>query len=451
MLPRAILILSVYLLSVASTMPTTSAAESQPELKILCTAVKTYDPLAWLMGNDRFSSDAKIFVSEGGAQRPLVLEFAETADPAVSFDGKSVLFAAKPHANDSWQIWEIGLEEGNPRRVTQGKEDCIRPLYLPGARIVYARRVDGRFMIETSDMSGASMLPLTYISSNSIPSDVLRDGRILFESGYPLGTDGSPEIYTVYSDGSGTESYRCDHGDARHGSKQAKSGDIVFTAHHGLAKFTSAKAQQLSISAPVGDYAGGFAETASGELLVSWRPNSLSAFRLMRWMPGSQKLVTVLARSGANLIQPTLIQSRAVPNRHPSGLHDWPNANLLCLNAYTSKYQFAQGSIASVRLYTRGSDGRSRLLGTAPVERDGSFFVQVPSDQPLQIELVDASGKSLKSESGFFWMRRGEQRGCVGCHAGPETAPENAVPMVLLNSTTPADVTGSAAQSVGGH
>ena len=140
-----------------------------------------------------------------------------------------------------------------------------------------------------------------------------------------------------------------------------------------------------------------------------------------------------------------------MPNRHPSGLHDWPNANLLCLNAYTSKFRFAPGSIHSVRVYTQGENSDTKLLGSAPVEKDGSFFVQVPGDQPLQIELLDASGKTLKRESGFFWMRRGEQRGCVGCHAGPETAPENAVPAVLLKSITPADLTGNAQNASGGH
>ena len=55
------------------------------------------------------------------------------------------------------------------------------------------------------------------------------------------------------------------------------------------------------------------------------------------------------------------------------------------------------------------------------MERDGSFFVQVPTDQPLQIELLDGSGKTVKRQEGWFWMRRGEQRACVGCHAGPET------------------------------
>ena len=140
-----------------------------------------------------------------------------------------------------------------------------------------------------------------------------------------------------------------------------------------------------------------------------------------------------------------------MPNRHPSALHDWPHANLLCLNAYTSKYQFTPGSIHTVKMYTRDAEGTVTPLGTAPVERDGSFFIQVPTEKPIQIEMLDATGKTLKRESGFFWMRRGEQRGCVGCHAGPETAPENAVPMILLKSTTPADMTGAAAQSAGGH
>jgi hypothetical protein len=206
------------------------------------------------------------------------------------------------------------------------------------------------------------------------------------------------------------------------------------------------------MSAPVGDYSGDGAEAARGDWIVSWRPSAKRFFQLVRWTPGSHELRPVFSSPDANVVEPTLLASRAVPNRHPSGLHDWPNANLLCLNAYTSKYPFAPGSIRSVRLYTRDSAGNAKLLGTAPVERDGSFFVQVPGELPLQIELVDASGKTLKREAGFFWMRRGEQRGCVGCHAGPETSPENAVPMILLKSTTPADLTGATSQNAaGGH
>jgi len=454
---RSILALVFLLIAIAPAKPATESAASSTDSPLLYTVAKNYDPLAWLRGADRFSADASIYISEGSHQHLLIPAFSASADPSLSFDGKRVLFAGKEHPQDFWQIWELDLSEGKPRRVTSSSDDCIRPFYLPDHRIVYAQKIDERFVIEATDLAGGKPLPLTYISANSLPTDVLRDGRILFEAGYPLGTDGTPELYTVYSDGSGIESYRCDHGPARHSGRQSSAGDIVFATTEGLARFTSARAQQVSISAPYGEYAGDVTESVSGDWTVSWRTNAEAAFRLMRWVPGSAKLEPVFAQnestqSAANMLQPTLLASHSVPNRHPSGLHDWPNANLLCLNAYTSKYQFSEGSIHSVRMYTRDAGGTTRLLGTAPVERDGSFFVQVPNDRPLQIELVDADGKTLKRESGFFWMRRGEQRACVGCHAGPETAPENAVPMILLKSTTPADMTGAAAQSAaGGH
>ncbi len=449
MLPRSILVFALLLVTIATARPATETAATA-DLPLLYTVAKSYDPLAWLPGADRFSPEAAIYIRDGNSQRPLVPGFAASADPAVSFDGERVLFAGKVHAQDSWQIWEIALGEGKPRRMTSGSDDCVRPLYLPGDRIVYARKTAGRLVIETSDLSGAKTLPLTYISSNSLPTDVLRDGRILFESGYPLGTNGTPEIYAVYSDGSGIESYRCDHGAARHGGKQ-ESADIVFATARGLSRFTSARAQEVSISAPQGEYAGDVIETPSGEWILSWRPNTTSQFRLMRWTIGARELKPLVAQPDANIVQPTVIAPHVIPNRHPSGLHDWATANLLCLNAYTSKYQFAPGSIHSVRVYTHEADDVTKLLGTASVEHDGSFFVQLPGDKPVQIELLDAAGKTLKRESGFFWMRRGEQRGCVGCHAGPETAPENAVPMILLKSTTPADMTGAAAPSAGGH
>jgi len=431
-----------------------AAAAGTDSFSFLYTVTKHYEPLAWMHGADRFPSGASVFLRESlrdaTGQRALVPDFAASADPAVSFDGQRVLFAGKLKAQDPWQIWEIALAGGAPRRITSGSEDCVRPFYLPEDRVAYARRTAGRFVIEAVDLAGGKPLPLTYGPTNYLPTDVLRDGRILFEAGYPLGADATPEIYTVYSDGSGMESYRCDHGTAHHQGKQVSSGDVVFASASGMARFTSARAQEIRISAPAGEYAGDLAETSSGDWLLPWRPDAKAPFQLMLWTPGAGALRPAVAEQNADVVQPTLLTERAVPNRHPSGLHDWPNANLLCLNAYTSKSQFAAGSIHSVRLYMRDSTGTTKLLGTAPVERDGSFFVQVPTEQALQIELLDGAGKTLKRESGFFWMRRGEQRGCVGCHAGPETAPENAVPMILLKSTTPADMTGTNAHSAAG-
>jgi hypothetical protein len=449
--------------------PRQFAASSGADSPLLYTVASSYDPLAWLHGGDRFGGSATIFVKDSRGRQPLVSDFAASADPAVSYDGAIVMFAGKQKPQETWQIWEISLAGGKPRRITSCNDDCIRPFYLPENRIAYAKKIDGHFIVEAATLvdgnAAAPVVRLTYGPGNSLPTDVLRDGRILFEATYPLGSpseaSGMPELYTVYSDGSGVESYRCDHGTARHAGKQMSSGDIVFASHSGLGRFTSALAQEVPIAAPAGEYAGDPAQTASGNWLLSWRLDGKAKFQLMQWTDRAGRtllsapagsLRPLIVEPNANVIQPTPIIQRAMPNRHPSGLHEWSYANLLCLNAYTSKYKFAEGSIHSVRLYARDAGGDARLLGTAPVETDGSFFLQVPADQPLQIELLDASGKILKRQSGWFWMRRGEQRACVGCHAGPETAPENAVPMILLKSTTPADMTGAAAQpSGGGH
>lgn len=448
MSPRFILACLLVLVSLGAARPATEPPNVGSPL--LYTAASSYEPLAWMRGADRFSSDAAIYVHDNAGKHQLVPGFASSADASVSFDGQRILFAGKAHAQDPWQIWEIAAAGGDPRRITSLPEDCIRPLYLPEGRIVYARKIAGRFVIETKELESSKTLRLTYIPSSALPTDILRDGRILFESAYPLGSDGNPEIYTVYSDGSGVESYRCDHGPTRHSGHQNSAGDIIFASSHGVARFTSARAQQINVAAPAGEYGGDIVEAPSGDWLASLRPKSKTPFQLMRWRAGTNRVQPVLTQPNANLVQPTLIAERSAPNRHPSGLHDWPNANLLCLNAYTSKYQFATGSIHAVRLYTADSEGKAKLLGTATIERDGSFFLQVPTEQPIQIELLDSAGKTLKRESGFFWMRRGEQRACVGCHAGPETSPENAVPMILLKSTTPSDMTGATPLSAGG-
>lgn len=442
MRPRSLLATFLSVLAFGLAKPMTEASANNEPTAFLYTVAKHYEPLAWMKGADRFASGAIIFVNDTVGRHPLVPSFAASADPAVSFDGERVLFAGKQKASEPWQVWEMPLG-GEPRRVTSGPEDCIRPFYLPGNHLVYARRTAGRFEIEAMDLAGGKPLPLTYGPASFLPTDVLRDGRILFEAGHPLASEDTAELYTVYPDGSGLESYRCDHGPARHLGKQVKSGDIVFATSAGLARFTSARAQEDSIAAPAGDYAGDVAEVPSGDWLLPWRPNRKSRFQLEIWRPGTAAHHMSVAERDADVIQPVMLGGAITPKRFPSGLHDWPNANLLCLNAYTSKYQFPAGAIHSVRVYARDGEGGTRLLGTAPVESDGSFFVQVPTEQALQIELLDASGRTLKRQAGYFWMRRGEQRVCVGCHAGPETAPENAVPKILLRSTTPADMTGT--------
>jgi hypothetical protein len=151
---------------------------------------------------------------------------------------------------------------------------------------------------------------------------------------------------------------------------------------------------------------------------------------------------TVLTESGEDLVESVLVAPRTRPKHHPSGLHDWSYANMMALDARQSREGDLKAAPASVRLETL-DDGHTVVTGTAPVEADGSFFVKTPADKPIRFALLDDKGAVVRQERGWFWIRRGEQRYCVGCHTGPDRSSENRVPAVLLRTTTPVDLSGA--------
>lgn len=427
-----------------------------PAVPVIVTAAPVYEPLAELRGHERFPQGAQLLMVRDGKAEPLVAGFAATADADVSFDGKRVLFAGRQASGDPWQIWELTLEDHSVRRVIATATDAERPLYLPGGRMVWAERVPWGFQLESAEdghvparaplnpTAGPGVLPLTYTQASAFPATVLADGRILFEAGFPLGSGSTAELYLVYADGSGVESYRCDHGRARWGGTQLASGDVVFTHGDSLARFTSPVAHEVKIVAPRAEYAGAMAETGSGAWLVSARTGAGARFALKMWKPGTAALETVFTVSRKDIVEPVLLAPRTPPRRHPSGLHPWDYANMLVLDARLSREGDLKKAPASVRLETMNAGGQAVVTGTAPVETDGSFFVKVPADQPIRFALLDEKGVVLRREHGWFWIRKGEQRICVGCHTGPERASENRVPDVLLRTTTAVDLTGTA-------
>ncbi|MGD0940026.1 MAG: hypothetical protein ABR905_09965 [Terracidiphilus sp.] len=413
-----------------------------PKADIIVTATPAYEPLAALRGEERFPKGAQLLSVHVGKAEPLITGFAATADANVSFDAQTVFFAGKKTADDPWQIWELTLVDHSLRKIVADANDAIRPLYLPGGRLVYAHRTDKGYRLEAAQLDGSAVQPLSFLQASAIPESVLKDGRILFEAGFPLGSGSTPELFLVYSDGSGVESYRCDHGSARWGGTQLASGDLVFTHGATLARFTSPLAAEQPIVAPRADYAGAIAETANGAWLMSARAGAGTRYALKLWKPGAAALQTLLAQSGEDIVEPVLVAARTTSKRHPSGLHDWSYANLMALDARQSREGNLRVAPASVRLETQDAQGHAVVTGTAPVETDGSFYVQTPADKPIRFALLDEKGAVLLQEHGWFWIRRGEQRYCTGCHAGPERTPENRLPAVLLLTTTPADLTG---------
>ncbi|MCL4207250.1 MAG: PD40 domain-containing protein [Pirellulaceae bacterium] len=57
-----------------------------------------------------------------------------------------------------------------------------------------------------------------------------------------------------------------------------------------------------------------------------------------------------------------------------------------------------------------------RILGTVPVEADGSVYFAVPADRFVYFQLLDERGMMVQSMRSGTIARPGERIGCVGCH-----------------------------------
>jgi len=77
------------------------------------------------------------------------------------------------------------------------------------------------------------------------------------------------------------------------------------------------------------------------------------------------------------------------------------------------------------------SEGVKRILGTVPIDADGSVAFRAPSGKPLHFQLLDENYRALQTMRSFTGVMPGERRGCLGCHelhsATPETASHSIV------------------------
>ncbi len=71
------------------------------------------------------------------------------------------------------------------------------------------------------------------------------------------------------------------------------------------------------------------------------------------------------------------------------------------------------------------SDGVKRILGTVPIEPDGSVAFHAPPGISLHFQLLDERGRALQTMRSFVGVMPGEHRGCLGCHESHSRAPAN--------------------------
>jgi hypothetical protein len=413
----------------------------------------------------RFPSGSRIvrLPSESKQAVDLTPEFFAAADPQVEFSGAKVLFSAQKNGGEKWQIWEMNADGSGKRQITNCTEDCVRAAYLPAGEIVFtvASLTNGRqkSYLAVSKTDGLQMHPITFGPGNFWLETVLRDGRVLASASSPLQEDETAGktrlLYTLRPDGAALESLRCDHQpSARRGeAAELEDGSVIFV------KRSNTRETE----------AGALAEVRRGDSGESAVGNRAAQYRSPRPLSGDRLVVSrAAAAQGASpakfdlyafdlkkQVDGELIYSdaklssiQAVPLiANPVPKHFWSTLNLdaksgyfISLNSYDSLESVngkLTAAIARVRVMSLESSGGERNLGEAPVEKDGSFYVEVLANQPVRFELLDGNGKTIVAERSWIWTRPGEQRGCPGCHGDKALAPENRWPLTLKRFDTP--------------
>ena len=408
-----------------------------------------------------------------GKPQSLTSDFFAAADPRISPDGTHVLFSGKKTTDTPWQIWEMDVDGTGPRQVTHCAGDCLQPAYLARGLFAYtalpgwfnmptssSSKTEGGSQIWVSALDGSDAHPITFGPGDYQVETVLKNGTILATARSPLlppnGRSADRELYTLRFDGTALSTLRCDHQHpaVRKQAKELDDGSIVFVKDSAsypsvggqLAWIRRGALHNEPLTAPA--ILTSSPQPMAGEELLVTRlsptvAGAATRSRIYSFNSASGKFGTpAYEASKLAAVEAVPVAAHEAPVWYWSTLNpDLKRGYFICLNARLGQ-DFPGGKIATklarVRVLTLDSATRHEsVLGEAPVEEDGSFYIAVPPDQPVRFEVLDAAGHVVRGQRSWIWARSGEEHGCVGCHEDRAVAPENRWPMALQRFDTP--------------
>jgi hypothetical protein len=154
--------------------------------------------------------------------------------------------------------------------------------------------------------------------------------------------------------------------------------------------------------------------------------------------------------------EPLPVRPRLQPPVVPS-YADWDGpqeGNFLLQDVYRGLADVPRGAITRLRivgvppkvqphmnepaLSVSREDPGKYVLGTVPVESDGSAHFRVPSGIPLLFQALDAEGYAVQTMRSLTYVQPGEVLTCVGCHEPRNSSPPNsALPLAARRPPSP--------------
>ncbi len=476
---------------------------------------------------------------ESGSLAGRKMDFGSFLSPAISYDGRTILFAhsqtdgkARRWSEErSWHIFGVNIDGSYLHQITDGAWNDFDPCYMPDGRVVFISerrggfgRCHGRpvpvYTLHTMNADGTNIQCISFHESNEWQPSINHDGMIVYtrwdyvdrhfniahhpwittpdgrdaraiQGNYPPGGNwGSrPEMEMDIRAIPGSRRYiavtGCHHGQSY--------GSIVIVDPN---EFDDGAMGPLRRVTPESRFPESECDTRDQPFGTPWPLNE--DYYLAVWDPASQNYGLYLVDSwgnkeflyrdpGISCLSPIAIKPRPLPpvvpmvaQREPTTKPSMPYTSdqlakvkqaapysiddpdrgwakpyeplpdemgeIVVVNVYDTRKAWPAGTqIKALRIVqplmksTPGADGpmigvgsqssARAILGTVPVESDGSVRFMAPIHRPLLFQAIDQNGLAVQSMRSDTYVMRGTRLVCKGCHepAGHSPIPPTSI------------------------
>ncbi len=409
----------------------------------------------------------KLNLKTGSVSVLLAADAGCIRDAKVHYDAKKILFAWRKDDSEYYHLYEINVDGGGLRQITSGPFDDYEPEYLPDGGIVFVSTRAKCWVgcwktqvgtIHRCDADGANIRALSCNIEHDNTPAVLPNGQILYMRWEYVDRSQVEyhHLWTMNPDGTGQAVYygnetswgvfidcRPVPGDDRvmgiyspgHGRRDHYGWLSFLSTRHcpeypkclEHIEFTWGKAT-LADPWPMSANTILVADQSKSRVIIAEKTKDKYTARILyeiknndrKWIAQSPR--PILPRPRERVIADRSDQSSPTgkqvmvdiyDSRGVKGVKRGEIKKLLVIETLAKPVNFSGGPDT---LSFLGSFNLERILGTVPVEPDGSAYFELPANRPVFYVALDEKNLSVKRMQSFTCVMPGETMTCLGCH-----------------------------------
>ncbi|UDQ98905.1 hypothetical protein AAEX28_02175 [Lentisphaerota bacterium WC36G] len=406
-------------------------------------------------------------------------------DPQLHYDAKKLIFSYRKGNSHQYHLYEIDIDGKNLHQLTDGIFDDIEPTYMPNNRIAFISSRTKKWVpcwyshvatLYSADADGKDIKKLSANTEHDNTPQMLPDGRILFTRWEYV--DRSQmlfhHLWTMNPDGTNVEAFFGNmHGGGVFIDAKAipNKNEVVFTRspYHGRREhvgdiFTVSSTTDPDNQAaakmllkgyfrdpyPVSDkcflVASGYGlgvthKDYPNQLFLLFNDKNPLTYHEPLVVRKRKREIVIPQRADYSKDFGTLILTNVNIGRNMKGVKPGEITKLLVVEQLPKPVTFGKEQTHDfVPISWGGTHFMERILGTVPVEKDGSAFFKLPANRALFFIALDKNNQSVKRMHSFLSVMPGETISCVGCHEKRTQSPPLTRRRLMAVSRPPSEI-----------